>query len=553
MQGFDFQATSRKTTIEIQTVSSTSEQRQLKRGSDRLMGSDRSKGSDRSSFARELHRQFRNDGPNENPRYVGSNKGSSADPSKSDTGPVKPDQGQPDLQQAVNAGDVPGQVKDSGKLEVKDEKQANTDSSDKQADTTETNIDKSKDQETTGDAVQTVVIDTIHIMSLELQILEGSLKGSGDSTGGVAELTDNSVQAGISDINSTTALPADLQQDIQQILDTMKDLEDAISKLAAPTTTDAGKTANDGQDAAVKALEDKIIALLSAHTPNVQEQPKNTTRVQVQAKAENAKTPLVELLNGKSRGDSTSQGDGSQTGQQGAEDQNGSQIKKIMYFENSKRQMLKVHIEEHARQNGSAADQNSTAGLGGSGDKNLFTMNLKSLDAPFGSADKRAEQALTEPKQIIDQIVKKFEMVNKQNPAELSIQLKPEFLGKMTIKLSMEDGVLSAKFVTDNHTVKNMLENNLAMFKQQLDDAGIKVDKAEVSVQVGTGTDYNSAAGDQQGQWQFDQQNQSSAGRQISYSSQDGYNNYGSEAEEPISNNPIYDELQGDSSVSYVI
>ena len=125
-------------------------------------------------------------------------------------------------------------------------------------------------------------------------------------------------------------------------------------------------------------------------------------------------------------------------------------------------------------------------------------------------------------------------------------------MGKMTIKLSMEDGVLSAKFVTDNHQVKSMLESNLALFKQQLESSGIKVEKAEVAVQLGGGTDYNSMAGNSQQQWQFSEPR--NTGTVLNNSDYvEGYSHYAGDESGAEDANPLYDDITGDSSVSYIV
>ncbi|NLB87946.1 MAG: hypothetical protein GX790_01775 [Syntrophomonadaceae bacterium] len=92
-----------------------------------------------------------------------------------------------------------------------------------------------------------------------------------------------------------------------------------------------------------------------------------------------------------------------------------------------------------------------------------------------------------EVKEIIDQIVQKAELLLKQNASEIRINLKPEFLGKMAIKIVVEEGILTAKFITDNLQVKHLLESNLNTLRQSLESQGIRVEKTEVNVQLNNG------------------------------------------------------------------
>ncbi len=106
------------------------------------------------------------------------------------------------------------------------------------------------------------------------------------------------------------------------------------------------------------------------------------------------------------------------------------------------------------------------------------------------------------PKEVIEQIVDKVEIIQGKKMSELTLELKPDFLGKMTIKLAMEEGGLTARFITDNLQVKNLLESNLNALKQTLESHGIKVEKTEVNVQLNNGGMFDGSEGNQQDRWQ---------------------------------------------------
>ncbi len=114
----------------------------------------------------------------------------------------------------------------------------------------------------------------------------------------------------------------------------------------------------------------------------------------------------------------------------------------------------------------------------------------------------------TNTREIIDHIVKNAELLLRANVSELKIQLKPEFLGRLTIKVALEDGAVIARLITENHQVKHMLESNLNSLKQSLESQGIKVERAEVNVQLNNGGMFDGSEDSRQYLWQEHQHSQ---------------------------------------------
>lgn len=110
--------------------------------------------------------------------------------------------------------------------------------------------------------------------------------------------------------------------------------------------------------------------------------------------------------------------------------------------------------------------------------------------------------ASVDPEDLIEQIVKKVEMVNKLANSEMKIQLKPEYLGKMMIKIAVDEGVVTARFITESQQVKHLLEANLNSLKQSLEANGLKVERTEVNVQLDNGGNPNNWGGNSQDRWQ---------------------------------------------------
>lgn len=106
-----------------------------------------------------------------------------------------------------------------------------------------------------------------------------------------------------------------------------------------------------------------------------------------------------------------------------------------------------------------------------------------------------------QPEDVINQVVKKAELLVKQNTSQMKLELKPEVLGKMIIKIAVEEGVVTARFITENHQVKQLLESNMAALRQSLESQGIRVEKAEVSVQLNNGGLFDGSENHREQSW----------------------------------------------------
>lgn len=92
----------------------------------------------------------------------------------------------------------------------------------------------------------------------------------------------------------------------------------------------------------------------------------------------------------------------------------------------------------------------------------------------------KAQPALSN--HVLTQVVEKAEMVVREDKSEMVMQLKPESLGKITLKVIHERGEVVARFVAENEQVKAILESNLQLLKDSLQKSGVAVQSLEVSV-----------------------------------------------------------------------
>lgn len=78
--------------------------------------------------------------------------------------------------------------------------------------------------------------------------------------------------------------------------------------------------------------------------------------------------------------------------------------------------------------------------------------------------------------------------------ASMTITLKPEELGKMTIQLELSDGVLNGKILVDNDIAKSALAQQIETIKAQIRSQGINLDSLEVNI----GNNFHQQFQDQQ-------------------------------------------------------
>jgi flagellar hook-length control protein FliK len=85
--------------------------------------------------------------------------------------------------------------------------------------------------------------------------------------------------------------------------------------------------------------------------------------------------------------------------------------------------------------------------------------------------------------EVINQVVEKAKVILNQDKSEMVIQMKPDHLGKLELKVVTEQGIVAAKFIAESQQVKEIIETNMQLLKDALQKQGIAIDG--ISVQVG--------------------------------------------------------------------
>ncbi|MDU4959905.1 MAG: flagellar hook-length control protein FliK [Sporomusaceae bacterium] len=93
------------------------------------------------------------------------------------------------------------------------------------------------------------------------------------------------------------------------------------------------------------------------------------------------------------------------------------------------------------------------------------------------------EPVSTAPDQqgVVRQIVDQARLyLRPGNQSEMVVQLRPEHLGELTVKISVASGVVNAAFHSDNPEVRQVIEAALPQLRQELSQQGIKLDNVGV-------------------------------------------------------------------------
>ena len=82
----------------------------------------------------------------------------------------------------------------------------------------------------------------------------------------------------------------------------------------------------------------------------------------------------------------------------------------------------------------------------------------------------------------LNQIVEKAALSLKNGKSQARVELKPDFLGSVRMKITTENHLVSVRILTELPIVKEMIESNISQLKTDLQSHGLSIDKLDVSV-----------------------------------------------------------------------
>lgn len=93
------------------------------------------------------------------------------------------------------------------------------------------------------------------------------------------------------------------------------------------------------------------------------------------------------------------------------------------------------------------------------------------------------QQSANEPyTDIVSQVTEKMKIMLGERKSEIRIQLKPENLGVLKIRLTVTDGVLSGRIVVQSEETKGLIQANIVRLQESLEQQGIPVSRFNVNV-----------------------------------------------------------------------
>jgi flagellar hook-length control protein FliK len=109
-----------------------------------------------------------------------------------------------------------------------------------------------------------------------------------------------------------------------------------------------------------------------------------------------------------------------------------------------------------------------------------FTQTMESVSVEATTTTTTTSQI--DVQRMITDIVNQAKVTITEEVQTMEMVLNPEHLGKLFMEVTVKDGQISAKIYTENEAVKNALENQLVVFKENMNQQGMKIDAVEVSV-----------------------------------------------------------------------
>lgn len=125
---------------------------------------------------------------------------------------------------------------------------------------------------------------------------------------------------------------------------------------------------------------------------------------------------------------------------------------------------------------GSKRDENKHDGVNAVEQKNFTKIIDQKIDEP------QAQKAEIDYSKTIESIVKQVKLQFSRGVNEINIELEPKFLGKMKMKIRMEENHVTARVNVETAEVKRIIETNLDKLRDSLHDSGVEIEKFDVHV-----------------------------------------------------------------------
>jgi flagellar hook-length control protein FliK len=143
-------------------------------------------------------------------------------------------------------------------------------------------------------------------------------------------------------------------------------------------------------------------------------------------------------------------------------------------------------------------DPSATSNTAGASTTAATVAGTDSTSATHHAATSGAARGVPGPAPVFDQIAVSVNRAAADGLDHITIQLKPEALGRVDVHLQLgHDGRMTAAFVADRQDTLDMLQRDSRGLERALSDAGLRTDSGGLSFNLrGDGRDYAGLARD---------------------------------------------------------
>jgi flagellar hook-length control protein FliK len=127
-----------------------------------------------------------------------------------------------------------------------------------------------------------------------------------------------------------------------------------------------------------------------------------------------------------------------------------------------------------------SSEQQGSKEVDFSSTKNFVVNNSQTLDNTSPNKIIVSNKEVTF-KNIADQITNQVDLVSNNKGKDITIELRPEALGRLHLKVTVKDGIVSAKILAENGQVKELLEGNLGKLRNNLGQKNLQIENFDVS------------------------------------------------------------------------
>ncbi|MDP4092147.1 MAG: flagellar hook-length control protein FliK [Bacillota bacterium] len=207
----------------------------------------------------------------------------------------------------------------------------------------------------------------------------------------------------------------------------------------------------------------------------VQQDTKTDAKASVQTTQDSGKKAEPEV-----KPDNAQQNNAQDTDAQGTDAQNADKKSENLAIKNNDKADASKAVEP-AKQESSLG--NATAKVGTATD----TTQINSLSQVQNQNQvqdvvKLVKETPISKSEIVNQVIEKAKVLTTGDKSEMVVDLKPDNLGKVSLKVVTERGMVMAKFVAESQQVKEVLESNMQLLKDALEKQGLSVQGFSVSV-----------------------------------------------------------------------